>query len=184
MAINDQYSQSNRYLRRAKRSVSRAGIDLTVTPPDAGSVAGQINAGDFVYKTGNAGAIASLRTTGGVGLTNSALVVGISAENYPPLLFQGVSLPAPVNDPTPVSITFRVDGEHVMKTTVADTYVPGALVYLGADAQTVTVVSTGNGSVLGRVCFDQAPVGVAIGASVVGATTPEVVIELTPPIAA
>lgn len=184
MAINDQYSQSNRYLRRAKRSVSRAGIDMTVLPPDAGAVLGQINAGDFVFKTGNAGMIASLRTTGGAGAPNSAQVIGISAENFPPLLFQGVSLPPPANDPTPPSVTFRVDGEHVMKTTAADTYVPGALVYLGADAQTVTVVATGNGTALGRVCFDQAPVGVAIGASVVGATTPEVVIELTPPIAA
>jgi hypothetical protein len=180
MYINLQTSQMNRYLRNAKSGPKYAAVDLTVTPNLTGASAGQINCGDFIYKS-NGAFVASMNTPG-TNNANSASIVGISQSNFPLLLMTGVPLPPP-SDGNPPGVMFYQDGAHKMVTTVGDSYVPGALVYVGANAQTVTVVSTNNGTSVGRVAFDQGPAGQSLGVSLVGAAGQEVVIDLIPALA-
>lgn len=65
--------------RRVVRPLIQAPIDLTVTPPYTGAVAGQIQSGEALYKTSN-GKVASLATLGALStLTTSA---SIAAAGY------------------------------------------------------------------------------------------------------
>lgn len=160
------------------------GTGYTVPTVDStgtiqGAIAGQVNAGDMVYRTANGG-IASLNTPGTAN-ANAASFLGVSEENYPLNigLGEGINLTRPMNDTTSVSVAIRQSGEFKFKTTPGDVYNPGDAVYLGADAQTVQ--KTASGSIVGRVCNDQNPVGGGdFSASITGAAGQEVVIEITP----
>lgn len=147
----------------------------------AGAVAGQVNAGDMVYRTANGG-VASLNTPG-VANANTASFLGVAEETYPTVvgLGEGVVIGRPLNDTHVVRIAIRTSGEFRFKTTPGDTYAPGDTVYLGLDAQTVQKTATG--TAIGRVCNDQGPVGGDFSSTVTGAAGQEVVIEIAPPAA-
>jgi hypothetical protein len=140
----------------------------------ANAVIGQINAGDSVYRT--ALGVASLRDP-----ANSANYIGESEDNYPQTLGIGanVLIGAPDGDPNIQRIAVKTSGEFRKKTVPGVSYAPGALVYLGPDPQTVTTVATG--TAMGRVADDQNPVAGTFSGAIVGATSQDVVIAISPP---
>ncbi|MBD5603547.1 MAG: hypothetical protein IAI48_00400 [Candidatus Eremiobacteraeota bacterium] len=141
-----------------------------------GAVPGLIRAGDFLYRTAS-GLLAAM-----YGPANSANCVGVSEANYPERL--GIDNLTTIGraqyDTNPVALPFRTSGEFAFKTTPGDSYTPGRLVYIGADPQTVTVVSSGNGSSVGQVCNDQNPTYGGYSQTVIGAAGVEVTIEILP----
>jgi len=158
--------------------------NAAVTPPIvnstqtiANAVPGVVRAGDSVYRTANGG-VAMLTNA-----ANSGTYLGESEDNYPITLGLGlnVMIGRPDLDSNPVQIDIRTSGEFLKKTTPGDVYTPGAPVYLGIDAQTVTV--TASGTSLGKVCNDQNPAGGTFSQNVTGAPGREVVIEIAPPAA-
>jgi hypothetical protein len=138
--------------RRAVRPFIAAAIDLTVTPPAAGSSAGQIGAGEMCYLTGN-NKVASLNTLGSSN-ANAADFVGVSNDVYPVAFTDGiVGSPIPPSDSNLPMVNLFEDGDHLFKTTAAETYEPYAAVYLGADGRTISTVATGTS--VGYVSPDQ-----------------------------
>lgn len=194
--IFDPYANASRVVRN-KSSAKRAAIDTAVIPAANTSQSNPytailINAGDILYITANTpNGLASLNTPGS-SKANTAAHCGVAETGYPLRERQGVYVTSvdAVNDPP--EVTYLVGGQFRFRTTAADVYTPGAAVYLGVDAQTVTVVSTSNGTALGTVAFDQQAVfghpevgntvtGVAGGPGVTGG---EVVIEYKPAVVA
>lgn len=150
---------TNNYLRRDSKGPSGITVDLTVTPP--GGSAGQIWAGEMIYLSASQKA-ASLNSAGTAN-ANVANFIGVSIDNYPLLVAQGVSEGAATGEIP--AIAFRTAGEFLFKTTAADTYNVGDVVYLGADG--MTVQKTASGTSIGRVSADQTTSpSVAQGASI------------------
>ena len=158
----------NNFVRSGISGALAIGVDLTVN-------AGAIAAGDMIYLTGNKTA-ASLNTAGGSN-ANAANFLGVSIDQYPLPITQGVTAPyaGGVN-----RVQYRREGEFKFYTTNADTYAAGDAVYLGADGQTVQ--KTALGTSIGKVSTDQRAVGVQLGSSITGATGVQVVIRINPAI--
>jgi hypothetical protein len=169
-------------------NIKAAAIDLTVIPAANSSQSSPtnilVNAGDMLYATAN-NAIASLNTPGTT-KANTAAFCGVAESGYPWRLRQGVYETEP--DPTnfPPEVSYLTSGQFRFRTTVGDVYTTGAAVYMGADAQTVTMTSTSNGTLIGYVAADQRvlPGHPALGTSITGvaynAGTPgaEIIIDI------
>lgn len=170
--------------KRMLRTPAYAPIDLTVTPPQSGSVAGQINPGELVYLTaGNK--VASLNTTGASN-ANAANCVGVALGMYPNQYTAGVTgSPIPPGDANVPFIEIAEDGDHLFNTTAAQTYNPYATVYLGADGRTVSTTATG--SAIGYVSPDQrqssTSVAQPITTPVTGGAGVQIYIRITPALA-
>lgn len=159
-------------------------IDLTVSNPQvsggfvtnipAGSAGGAIIAGDMLYLTANYGA-ASLSTAGSSN-ANAASFIGVSMDNYPSVVTDGIVAGFPAGDVAHVQ--YKREGQFRFHTTVGDTYHIGDLVYLGADGQTVQ--KTSSGTSVGKVSSDQRAVNGVIGTNLIGAVGQDVVITITP----
>jgi hypothetical protein len=162
--------------RRVTRGKIAAAVDLTVA-------SGAINAGELIYKTTNK--VASLNTPGASN-ANAAQCVGVAADTYPLTFTDGVTGPSiPSNDPNIPFIQFYEDGDHLFKTTAADTYNAYDAVYLGADGRTVQKTATGTS--VGYVSPDQRQSGGLSGTQVAlpitGAAGVMVYIRITPALA-
>ena len=145
--------------RRVRTNPTMAQVDITVTPPGVGSVAGQIIPGEFLFLTA-ANGVASL-ATGGAANVNAASCVGISNDAYPLQYGAGITASLPTNDPFGVVyVGVFEDGDHLMNATVGDTLKPYQLVYIGADGRTVQAAASG--SSVGFVCPDQRQAGTSI----------------------
>jgi hypothetical protein len=169
--------------RRTLRSAINVAIDLTVTPP--ASTAGAINNGELVYLTANYAA-ASLNTTGAAN-ANAARMIGIANDNYPYTWADGVTSGEPNMYPAALPlIQIYEDGDHLMLTTVGDTYNAYDAVYLGANGRTIQ--KTASGTTVGYVCPDQRQAGTTVnpnvsGLPIVGAVDVSIYIRITPALA-
>jgi hypothetical protein len=139
--------------RRTARTPIAVPVDISITPPYSNAVAGQINSGELVYKTVN-NLVASLATPGASN-ANAASCVGISQDQYPPLLTAGLYLPPVFGDPMALMVTVYEDGDHLMNATAGDVYQPYLPVYLGANGRTIQL--TASGTAVGYVSPDQRP---------------------------
>ncbi len=138
--------------RRTVRGKIAAAVDLTVTPPYSGAVAGQIQAGELLYLTANH-AVASLATAG-TSNANAASCVGVADDVYPVQFTDGVTgSPVPPGDASQVMVQIYEDGDHLFETTAADVYNAYDVVYLGANGRTISKTATG--SAVGYVSPDQ-----------------------------
>jgi len=161
--------------RRAHRASIAAVIDLTVA-------SGLINSGDLLYKTTDK--VASLNTPGASN-ANAAQCVGVAKGAYPWSGGDGITVGVPSGDPNAPMIEIYEDGDHLFKTTAADTYHAYDLVYLGADGRTISKTATGTS--VGYVSPDQRQSdGTAVqplSLPITGAAGVSIYIRITPALA-
>ncbi|HEX3456640.1 MAG TPA: hypothetical protein VHR97_01680 [Candidatus Baltobacteraceae bacterium] len=145
-------ASQNKPRRVVRLPIASPPIDLGVTPPAAGSVAGQITAGEMVYLSNN-NKVASLNTTGSSN-ANAAKMIGVSMDTYPVTFTDGVTgSPVPPTDAMAPRVQLYEDGEHLFNTTAGDSYQPYDALYLGVDGKTVS--KTVSGTSVGYVSPDQ-----------------------------
>jgi hypothetical protein len=137
--------------RRQCRTSIAVIVDLTVTPPYTGAVAGGILSGEMLYRTANYQA-ASLATPGASN-ANAASFIGIAEDQYPQLIAAGIYDSPVFGDPNVPMVSVYEDGDHLMNATAGDVYQPYMPVYVGADGRTIQL--TASGTSIGYVSPDQ-----------------------------
>lgn len=131
------------------------------------NVAGNtIHSGDMVWVDTSTADIKALDTD-----AHAAYFVGVSNDTYDTSLAPYANPPVP-----PVGMSVQRRGRFKFYTTNAETYTPGTAVYIGANAQTVTLGSTATTHKVGYV----SNLGDNSQESLAGTGTNTVVIDIAP----
>lgn len=118
------------------------------------------NQGDMLMQSAVGGAAKPLDTTG-----NAQYFIGVAAKSSYLALTVSQQTGSIVKNYNQQSLVYN-KGVFSFKTTVGETYLDGTLVYLGADAQTITTVA-GGGTSIGKVKLSQGQTSITGAAGVI-----------------
>lgn len=142
--------------RPSSNLVRQVGAKKSLSYPILTDGSGDYNGGSMVYYDSVAGGLKELTDA------NAANFAGVAQDSAEIAIYVDTTTGLAKKE-------YRGSGEiligqiHFFKTTLGDTYVHGSPVYVGADAQTITLVNPGSGKIVGYAWLDH-------GGSVVAAS--------------